>query len=682
MGEAGDDEERASREVFSRRLVVAGLVQAAGFGLIGGQLYRLQVRDARRYGEMADANRFATRLLAPARGRILDRFGQVLVTGEEAFRAVFIPSLAGDPQAVLDLFSRIVPLDHGMRKRLLARANRQRPNEPIVLADDLSFADVARINLMAPRLPGVETEPAARRRYPTGKVMGHVVGYVGNVEKVAVDDDPILALPWMRTGKTGLERGMEQRLRGRSGRVRLEVNARGQVIGSVERREPVDGADVVATLDAKLQARVLDRLSSERRAAVVVMDVHGGEVLVMASTPTYDPGVIVDGVSEAAWQRLRDAPDDPMVNRTISGQYPPGSTFKMVTALAALEAGTVTPHEHVRCTGRFHLADQTYRCWNRGGHGRVDLVDALRESCDVYFYELAKRTGISRIGEMARRLGFGQTFDCGLDLQKPGIIPGRDWKIGRFGRRWVTGETILAGIGQGYVLVTPLQLAVMSARLATGRAVQPTLVHRGRRGAGAEPSSGGNARPSQSNGTSQRRAQTGLQQSVADLGISTDSLEVVRRGMLACVNDAGGTGWRARFDKGAVFGAGIIKVAGKTGTSQVTRASARRGGHELQWHKRDHALFVAYAPADQPRYAVATVVEHGGGGGAVAAPLTRDILAMVFDRDPLARPVYPDRQAAADTGGNIDRGTSAGTGVARSSSGATMPAPGAKGGAG
>lgn len=627
MSDALDEEESARGEVFSRRLIAVGLVQAVGFGLLGARLFQLQVTDQNRYAALAESNRIATQLLAPARGRILDRTGRILAAGEEAFRAIFVPSFAHDPAAVLELFARIVPIERQEMQRLIARARRQRPNEPIILANGLSFDEVAQINLLAPRMPGVETEPAARRRYPTGAATGHVVGYVGHVANVAIDDDPILALPWMRAGKTGLERGLDERLRGRSGRMRLEVDARGHIVRSVDRHEPVDGTDVVSTLDLDLQERALQRLSAERRAAVVVMDVVRGEVIVMASTPTYDPGPIVDGMPEDEWRRLTQAADDPLVNRTISGQYPPGSTFKMVTALAALEAGTVKPREHIHCNGRFILADQTYRCWDRSGHGARDLIGALRESCDVYFYELAHRTGIDRISDMARRLGFAQTFDCGLDLQKPGVIPGRDWKIGRFGRRWVTGETILSGIGQGYVLVTPLQLAVMTARIASGRAVAPTLVARPS-GPRQPPGHGGEAGV--------------VEHFPAELGISNDNLELVRRGMFACVNDPGGTGWRAQLEGTAA------KVAGKTGTSQVTRASANRRHGELAWEERDHALFVAYAPADAPRYAIATVIEHGGSGGTAAAPIARDILAMVLERDPSATPAVsvPAPQAA------------------------------------
>jgi penicillin-binding protein 2 len=298
-----------------------------------------------------------------------------------------------------------------------------------------------------------------------------------------------------------------------------------------------------------------------------------------------------------------------MVNRAIRGLYPPGSTFKMVTALAALEAGVIDLNTRIPCTGQTEMAGQVFRCWKRSGHGSCEFHRALRESCDCYFYEIAQLAGIEAISAMGRRLGLGQTYDTGLALQKPGVMPDPTWKRGRFNRPWLGGETLLAGIGQGYVLTTPLQLAVMTARLATGRAIAPQFVRPDR---GFVPASHGT------------------------IGLKPALLDAVRRGMTAVVNEDGGTGSNARLEGGQPL------VAGKTGTSQVSRLSAERNGVELRWEQRDHALFVAYVPANKPRYAVSVVVEHGGGGGATAGPVIRDVIAAVLARDPATRPSYPD----------------------------------------
>jgi penicillin-binding protein 2 len=350
-------------------------------------------------------------------------------------------------------------------------------------------------------------------------------------------------------------------------------------------------------------------LQRERRAACVVIDVSGGEIVAMASSPGYDPADIVDAASDDIRQRILNSEEKPMLNRATGGLYPPGSTFKIITALAALQAGRTEPKEKVDCDGHYELADRKFRCWNRSGHGRVDLHRALKESCDVYFFEMARRLGIETLSDTARLLGLGVTYDLGLP-HKTGVVPDPDWKRGQWDARWLGGETLLTGIGQGYVLSTPLQLAVMMARVASGRSVDPTLVRR-----------------------------DGPAPEFASLGIEQRHLAAVRDALAAVVNEEGGTGSAARLDEGQPL------VAGKTGTSQVHRASTDAAHDSLEWHERDHALFVAYVPADAPRFAVAAVVEHGGGGGTAAAPLVRDVIEAVLDADPL--------KAVPETGENV-----------------------------
>ena len=602
-----DSDDGAQRTRFSRRALLLGAGQAGLFGLVATRLFQLQVVDGARYVPLADENRINVQVLAPRRGRILDRFGVLLATNREGYRAVLVPALAGDVRSVVALFSRFVPIAAEEQERIALRAKRQPPNIPIILAGDLTFEQIAEINLFAPQLPGVRTEVDSRREYFQGRTVGHVVGFVGAVERLALDDDPVLRLPGMRTGKTGVELGMEEQLRGEGGHVKHEVDARGRIVRDLEQQEPQPGRDVVVTLDTALQARTLARLSRERRAALVALDVTSGEVVVMASVPQFDTAEFVNPLAGRALRRLQVAQHNPMVNRAIRGAYPPGSTFKMVTALAALETGVVSLRERIGCDGRFELANQVFRCWKRRGHDSSDLHKALRESCDVYFYELARRTGIEAIAAMARRLGLGQTFDCGLPLQRIGVIPDPDWKRIRFGQSWLGGETILAGIGQGYVSTTPLQLAVMTARLATGRAVQPALV----------------------------RPPVGIAIPEApSLGLRPEWVEAIRRAMFAVVNEEGGTGGLARFEEGTA------RLSGKTGTSQVTRASSERSQSELKWEERDHALFVAFAPSAKPRYAIAAVIEHAGSGGQTAAPLVRDVMADLLAQDPTSRPAY------------------------------------------
>lgn len=600
-----EEDDTPQRRRFTRRAMLVGLGQAGVFGLIGARLFNLQVVEGARYVPLAEENRLSVQMLAPARGRILDRSGIVLADNREGWRAVLTPSLTTDVRGVLALFARLVPISPEDRERLAQRARRQPPNVPMAIASDLSFEQIAQINLFAPQLPGVRTEPESRRQYFRGATMGHIVGFVGAVDRVALDDDAVLRLPGMRVGKAGVERGMEAWLRGEGGHIKHEVDARGRVVRDLDQVEPVAGRDVTLTIDIELQARVLARLARERRAALVGMDVTSGEVLVMASVPTLDNTAISGTPDARVLRRLQTTAHNPMVNRAIRGTYAPGSTFKMVVALAALEAGVIDLKERIGCEGRFEYFNHIYRCWKRTGHGPCDLHRALKESCDVFFYEIARRAGIEAIARMARRLGLGQVYDCGLAHQRAGVVPDPEWKQVRLGKPWLGGETILAGIGQGYVLSTPLQLAVMTARLATGRTVQPTLVM---------PGSG-----------------LKLPEPAAIPGVKPQWLEAIRRAMHAVVNEEGGTGSAAKLESGTV------RLAGKTGTSQVSRASSEKGQFELKWEERDHALFVGMAPSPAPRYAVAAIVEHAGSGGQVAGPLVREVMAELLEREQVVR---------------------------------------------
>jgi penicillin-binding protein 2 len=595
--------------------MLLGAGQVALLGAIGTRLWHLQVEEHARYAMLSDENRVNLQPLSAERGRILDRFGQVLASNIESYRAVLVPAQAGDVRTAVERFSRLVPLTPDEQAKIVVRARRQATTIPIVIATDLTFEQIAAISVQAPHLPGISTEAAAKRRYHHGRTVGHIVGYIGAADRLALDDDPATRLPGMRSGKAGIERGQEAVLRGRTGLVQTEVDSRGRPVRHLDRTEPQTGRDVVVTIDTVLQAQVLQKLANFRRASCVVMDVNTGEIPVLASVPTYDPNDVVQGTTVRSWQRLTTQLDDPMNNRATRGLYPPGSTFKMVTGLAGLEAGVINLRERLPCTGTFEFFDQKYRCWKRSGHGSCDFHMAMRESCDCYFYEVAKRLGIEALAGMARKLGLGQIYDSGLANLKRGLIPDPDWKRARFNKAWNAGETVIAGIGQGYVLTTPLQLAVMTARFATGLAVEPTFV---------------------------RDLSGAVRPTPPSIPGRPEWLSAIRRSMHAVVNEDGGTGAKARPESNA------YQVAGKTGTSQVSRFSSETAQLDLRWELRDHALFVAYAPSVKPRYAIATIVEHGGGGGATAAPLSREILDLVMERDPSGRPAWTGKSASGD----------------------------------
>lgn len=601
------DEDHHRRAAFTRRLMMAGALQGAALALLAGRLFQVQVVQGEDYGPRADRNRFGVQILPPQRGRIVDRNGIVLAANREALQAVLIPSLAGNVRAAIEAFQRIVPLRNEDVQKILGRIRRQSRFLPVVLAHDLPFDTIATLNLLAPQLPGIRTEVSWRRVYLDGARSAHAIGYVGGGETADIAEDPLMRLAEMRTGKAGIEAASESVLRGKGGLQKIEVDARGHILRELDRIEPVDGDDLTVAIDIGLQRRVADRLARERRAAAVVVDIETGQVLAMGSQPVFDPAFSGPGV----WHGREGTPDTdsdlPMLNRAIAGEYPPASTFKLVTALAALEAGAVKPADTITCRGSHTLAGQKFRCWKRSGHGRVDLDRALAESCDVYFYRIGQKIGIEAIAAMAAKLGFGRTYDQALGEQRPGLIPDPDWKYARTGERWFGGETLLAAIGQGHVLATPLQLAVMTARVASGMAVSPSLVlAEGGKSVARKP--------------------------FKQLDISQGSLKSVRDGMMAAVNGRNATGTEAGL------GAGRPLVCGKTGTAQVRRSRDFENPEEALWQQRDHSLFVGYMPAEAPRYALAVIVEHGGQGSKAAAPLARDIFEFLLMAPPPVRP--------------------------------------------
>lgn len=607
-------DEIAEARRFTRRALLVGAAEVGVLSLLGSKLYDLQVTYARRYGVIAAANRVSEQALAPARGAIRDRFGLLLAESMERLAINIVPEFAGDVAEVLDRLSRIVGVDPAQQARIIELARRQTRLIPIPVATDLSWRDFARVSLLAPELPGIEPAIDWRRTYYRGADVGHVVGTIGKPDRDEIDRDPDLRLPGLSTGKTGVELGMETTLRGGLGEVRREVDAKGRFIRELERTPPRRGRDLVLALDADLQARVLQRMAQEDNGAVVVLGAETGDVLALASTPTYDTARITGGISTEAWRQLVATQGDPLTSKAFRGQYPPGSTFKLVTALAGLEAGVITPRTRITCQGQVTLAGHAFGCWKSGGHGPMRVHDALQQSCDVFFYEVARACGIEQLAAMARICGLGMVYECGLARQKPGLIPDPAWKRGALNAPWVTGETMMAGIGQGFVLATPLQLAVMTARIATGLDIEPRLVRDGLDSPPRDP---------------------------LELPLRRQWLDVVRAGLLAAVNDGGGTGGNA-----ALPIAGVM-MAGKTGTSQVSKLSRGRSKADLPRRLRDHALFVGYAPHDRPRYAIAAIVEHGGGGGQAAAPLARDIMIDVLARDPLGRTPYPELLAAS-----------------------------------
>lgn len=599
-------------KTFTRRTAILSSGALGLFGVLLSRLYYIQVLESSEYTMLAEDNRVNVELIPPLRGRIYDRFGKEIASNRKNFRVILVPAQVTDINRALDRLSKIVPLTEAQRQKILRTAARQPKFSSLTVVQNLTWKQFAEINVNGPDLGGIQPDAGVTRFYPYGPELAHLVGYVAAVSEDEIHDDPVLVLPGFRIGKSGIEKTVEKELRGVSGTRQVEVDAFGRVIRELSRNEGSPGKDVVLTLDMALQSFALKRMAGESGAAVV-LDVENGDILAMASVPGFDPNDFNLGLSQDTWDRLRNDELKPLLNKSIAGQYPPGSTFKMIVALAALEAGVMSPNETVYCAGKIRLGNHDFHCWRRGGHGWINMHNGIKHSCDVYFYEVAKRTGIDRIGEMAKRFGMGTPFDFGMLGEQPGLVPSRGWKLANFGESWQQGETLIAGIGQGFLLVTPIQLAIVCARLANGgKAVRPRII----RSIGED-----SLAPSEA----------------PSMGLSRRHLKIVQAGMNAVTNELRGTAYGSRItEKG-------WEMAGKTGTSQVRRITAaeRAAGiirnEDLPWKRRDHALFVAFAPVSAPRYAVSVFVEHGGSGSRVAAPIARDIMRQALALDPVTR---------------------------------------------
>jgi len=585
--------ERESRRIVDRRIWFAtGIMLLAVVGLLA-RFAQLQILEHGAFAARAENNRVRLRALAPNRGLILDRQGRVLAENRPAYRLVMVPERVAEVQATLDQVDALVGLSVDERERFeLARA-RNRPFQPVTLKADLDEQQVATLALDRHRLDGLEIEPHLARHYPHGEALAHVLGYVARLDESdleRLDADNYRATT--HTGKSGIERYYEDVLHGESGVERVETNAQGRMVRVLKRTDPVPGQDLTLSLDLDLQLAAIDALG-EHPGAVVVLDIESGGVLALVSKPGFDPNRFVHGISHDGYRRLLESLRRPLFNRFLAGGYEPGSTVKPFIALAGLAAGKITPETRIFSSGSFRLPGHSrrYRDWRKGGHGWVDLKSALEQSVNVYFYDLAHNLGIDRISRELALFGFGQTTGIDLPGESDGVLPGRGWKRRALNQAWFPGETVITGIGQGFVVVTPLQLAYAAATLAgRGKAAPPRLVEL------APPAQRVEHPPAH--------------------------WEAVFEGMHAVVHGARGT---AR----AIASELPVEIGGKTGTSQVfgrPEGDFEIDPEELPWFLRNHALFIGFAPFEDPRIAIAVVAEHGGGGSSVAAPVAAGVL--------------------------------------------------------
>jgi len=602
------------KERFRKRAFRLSIAASLFFFLLLTRLWYLQVIETERLKELSENNRLRSVPVAASRGAILDRNGAVLVDNTPSFSVAVIPQDVKDKEALLDTLARHLDLD---RAELLERWEKGKGRAkyyPIVLASGITRDQLEYLEENRLRLPGLEVEVKPVRDYPDGLMAAHLLGYLGEISENELAEAGFREYNLGDyVGKSGIERNLEKYLHGADGGKQIEVDARGRFLRTLNEAPPAPGNGVVLTIDKDVQKSAEEALG-DKAGAAVVMAVDSGEILAFASNPGFDPALFAGRMPADTWKAYLSDKRHPLENKALKGQYPPGSTFKIITALAGIEAGLIDANTTVECKGAYTVGSTTFKCWQKHGHGQVNLKTALRESCDVYFYQLAERLGVDRIAQEARAFGLGAPMGVGLENEKGGLIPTSAWKEKRFGKKWFRGETLPVGIGQGYVLATPIQLASMIATVANeGTVYRPHVVKRV-----VDPDG--------------KVLKEFTPEVIKTVPGKPGSYKLVKEGLLAVVNEPRGTGGAARLYE--------VRVAGKTGTSQVVKQRDTKGG--IPYEYRDHALFVAFAPFEKPEVAVAVVIEHGEHGGAAAAPIAGRILRTYFEgKGVIKRPASP-----------------------------------------
>ena len=580
---------------FSRRMLMLGGAQAAVGGLLVGRLGWLAIAQNEKYQLLSENNRVQLIPVPPRRGWLIDRYGKPIAINKASFRVDIIPQQLDKGRDVVPDVAKLLDLEPDDVDRIRKELAQSRGFQPVSVADNVPYEQYAAITVRLPDLPGVAASQGFTRFYPGGSTVGQLVGYVGAASAEEYEKEnrnPLLLVPGVKIGKEGLEKELESTLRGQPGGQRVEVTARGKLVKELDPKPDISGGTVQLTIDSDLHQYAARRIG-DQSASVVVIDVTTGDILAMPSMPSFDPNNFSDGISQAEWKMLSSDNHLPLVDKTVESLYPSGSTIKPSMALALLNAG-IDRKQIVVCSGAFQLGNHTFHCDRR--HGPLDMHGAVVHSCDVYFYTMCLRVGAEKLAPMVRSMGFGEKFDLPFDHQRYGTIPDPDWMMRKYHREWQGYDTVNMSIGQGMVLINPLQLAVMASRLATGKRVVPRLL----------------------------KNKPVVQQT--QLAVDQDHLDFIRKAMWGVVDH--GTAAAAKFPIDGV------QMAGKTGTAQTHNLSAGERGNytSATWALRDHSLFMGFLPFDNPRYACGTIVEHGGFGAAVAAPLVRDTLTFLYDK--------------------------------------------------
>jgi penicillin-binding protein 2 len=597
---------------FTRRAAFVGGVQAAIGLTVAARMSYIAVADNEKYKLLAESNRVNLTIIPPRRGWFIDRFGKPIATNRSDFRVDIIPDRLAKKDETIQTLAELLALSTDDVDRIHRELKNAQGFQPVQVADGLDYDKFAAVSVRLPDLPGVSPRQGYSRFYPSGAAVGHLIGYVGTVsaEEYQKNKNPLLITPGFKVGKDGLEKTLEDRLQGEPGAKRTEVTARGKIVRELTTRPDTPGKPVQLTIDIDLHNYAARRLGLES-GSVVVFDCLTGDIITMASMPCYDPNSFSDGIGRVEWKMLNSDDHIPMLNKALQGLYPPGSTLKPMAGLAMMRHG-IDPEETVTCNGGYRLGNRVFRCLGR--HGPVNMTTAIMKSCNTYFYAMGRRIGFDNIAPVARELGLGQEFTLPFPSQRYGTVPDSAWKMRKYDQKWTESDTLNAVIGQGYIIASPFQLGLMAARIASGLNIQPEIL-------------------------------MGKRAAPKPLSFPKAHLDVVREGMNLVVN-GDGTAVRSRLPLEN------IAMAGKTGTAQVRRIAGAQRGQSGEWKYRDHGLFVCFAPVEQPRYGAAVVIEHGMGGARAAAPIAKDVLTFLYDREQAMASL---EALEAGWGGNIEQ---------------------------
>ena len=640
----GDDFGGKKILTINRRMFIIGAAKIIVFTGIIVRLFSLQITDNKKYLTLSDKNRLREWRLPPVRGKFLDYFGNIIAGNVKVYQLHVIPEEVEDFKYLMVRLKEILDLSDRKFEKIIKQKKNQKPWETLIISKNLTWEQFTKVNYFLHDLVGAKPVLSVSRNYPFSDNYTHILGYVSEASEKDILNNEVIKnkhVPGLKVGKTGLEKTFENELIGTNGIQRYEVNAYGKRISQLDHSEGVNGETIQLTIDTEIQ-KFCSELLKDAAGSISVMDIYTGEILAMQSSPSFDPNLFLFGINQDDWQLIRNNPLKPLVNKTLSGLYSPGSTFKPMVALSALENGIINENFKVNCSGKTEMYGQTYHCWKKKGHGVVNLKNAMKQSCDTYFYEIARKLGVDRLKKTSIKFGLGEkVLDKTFMNEKKGLIPDTKWKKNNLGKGWVIGETLITGIGQGYTQTTPLQLCQMTAQLANGGfKIYPKIIVK------KEDKTAEDIRIIMNeNRKKLDEDESGLQNATELLGLlnkkeheplfkNAKNIDIIKEAIFASTNEIRGTSYKSRIDNPK------YQFAGKTGTSQVKRITEADREldlktFEIPYNERDHALYVAFGPYKNPRYALSIVVEHGGSGSTTAAPIAKKLFKLIIDRHKL-----------------------------------------------